>query len=210
MDRKEKRDNRKKGIVTAEKNNWLKKRAKELNSDLPKSEIWFLEQLKAHNINITFAQNFVCNHYIIDFRYQELAIEVDGSIHDLEEVKEKDKIKNEDLELLGFQVIRIKAFSEQSLKIAIKKIKAYLKIKPKVRARKAKHLMDRIQKSNKRGIEKVNKLSSNNDTNKKIPCSCQGCKKSKAIKKLIHKKKQYNFCEKCYNEAQKAIKIGLV
>ncbi len=47
-------------------------------------------------------------NYIVDFLCKELmlVIEIDGSIHDLEEVRQKDKIRKDFLESHGFKVLR--------------------------------------------------------------------------------------------------------
>ena len=38
--------------------------------------------------------------------YKRLVIEIDGSIHDLEEIKMKDETRQKDLESLGLKVVR--------------------------------------------------------------------------------------------------------
>ena len=49
--------------------------------------------------------------YTVDFaiRKQKLVIEIDGSIHDLDEVKARDALRDETLTHMGWRVIRIPA-----------------------------------------------------------------------------------------------------
>lgn len=222
MKRSEKRQTRRKGAVSSHKNYWMKQKAKELNSKLPKSEQWFLEKLKENGINLKFKQNIVCFHYIIDFKYQEIAIEIDGTYHDRPDQQSKDRTKNKDLTELGFNLIRVRAYDEVSLKACINKIKAYLKTKKKTRNYNTKKLEIKVREANKNGIEDINNLSSYNVTKKATkkekrvhkknnrPKTCMGCHKTKATKKLKYSGKGYNFCDKCFKDAEKAIKIGLI
>jgi len=60
--------------------------------------------------NVKFRRQYSVGKYVIDFYSPELklAIEADGSIHDVEENKEKDEIRQNYLENFGIVFIRIK------------------------------------------------------------------------------------------------------
>lgn len=87
--------------------------AKELEANLPKSEQWFrtlYTPLKWDEYNSPQGP-FIAD--VINRRLMYI-IEIDGSIHDLPEVKQKDMKKDEYFYLRGFKVFRIKAYSKES------------------------------------------------------------------------------------------------
>lgn len=96
-----------------------------LNSNLPKSEIWFKEYYQYFQ-DIYDIYNDPIDNYIVDILNKKFmyAIEVDGSWHDREDAKIKDLKKDKKLKQLGFLVIRVKHNDLNSLKIAIYKILA--------------------------------------------------------------------------------------
>ena len=109
--------------------------ARQLNKNLPKSEVWF------HNIWQEFRDqndeyNSPFHFYIPDvinrtFRY---VIEIDGSIHDLPEQIEKDKKKDKYYESMSYIVFRIDAYDEdsiESLMAEVSKIRDDLRNKKK-------------------------------------------------------------------------------
>ena len=233
--RKEKRDKRKTNRVTSYKKAWMEERANELNTDIHPSEQWFIDKFAEKDINIRLTQNFCAYHYIIDFRFQELAIEVDGSIHDKPEQKEKDLIKDRNLKAIGFKVIRIKAYDEMSFNIAICKIKQYLSIPKEDRKNRVTKLIKRLRKAektgllpneqNKRsqssnGIRKKKSKSKGKKKSKKFPTkqkgntnrvtSCMGCHKSKAKHKVKFRNENLKLCDSCYNRLEIARKTGLI
>lgn len=112
--------------ISRNRANYLFKRGKELNANLPKSEIWFNNQMKFANLKI---KDLVSNRpflgYIPDYRSDKLKliIEVDGDIHLTDEIKLKDRRKTELFEKSGYTVIRIVAYNENSLRSAFKKIR---------------------------------------------------------------------------------------
>lgn len=65
--------------------------------------------LKANKLGVRFKRQHPIWLYIADFYCHELklVIEVDGSIHNLKEVMEHDKIREEDIVALGIKVIRL-------------------------------------------------------------------------------------------------------
>lgn len=70
-------------------------------------KIWdFLRNRKV--INVKFRRQHPIGYFIVDFFCEEkkLIIEIDGSIHDLEENKKYDKDRQEELELAGYNMIR--------------------------------------------------------------------------------------------------------
>lgn len=107
-----------------------------LETNLPKSEIWFRELYSKENIvrkhlkhhfvdcfNRPFNRKYIPDVSNQGYRY---IIEIDGSIHDLPEVKYNDSIKDYYYSKRGYCVIRIKAFDEQSYKDGIEKLKAQI------------------------------------------------------------------------------------
>ena len=99
---------------------FLKRRGKELNSNLPRSERWFNKLYVTYKVSSdefnkpkhTFIPDVINETY-------KYIIEVDGSIHDTEEVKLKDQKKNEVFTRYGYTVIRVKAYSQVSFKDAM-------------------------------------------------------------------------------------------
>jgi len=101
-----------------------------LNKNLPKSEIWFNNQMRVANLKIhDLKQNKPFLGFIPDYRSDKykIIIEVDGNIHQLDDVKEKDKIKQEFYEKAGYTVIRVVAYSESSLLSCFTKIEKKLR-----------------------------------------------------------------------------------
>lgn len=86
----------------------LREFAAELNQNLPKSEQWFQNlykpyRIKSDQFNFPFA-NFIPDLINKEFKY---IIEIDGSIHNVPEVLERDKIKDKVFRARGFKVFRI-------------------------------------------------------------------------------------------------------
>lgn len=112
--------------ISRNRANYLFKRGKELNLNLPKSEVWFNNQMKFANLRIS---DLVANRpflgYIPDYRSNKLKliIEVDGDIHLLDKVKTKDMKKKALFKEAGFTVITVVAYNENSLVAAFKKIR---------------------------------------------------------------------------------------
>ena len=114
----------------------IQKFADSLKKNLPKSELWFLEEYKnsgfprynedsgQRSIRFGHSNRVFCNKYIPDFVNHKLKyiIEVDGSIHQLEHVKNKDKIKTEYYEKRHYTVIRIEAYNYKSLYFGLLRI----------------------------------------------------------------------------------------
>lgn len=114
------------------KEKFIEKRADELNSNLNKSEQWFIDKISMEwfykrmgfRFNVPMFGSFIYDLYSAKYR---LCIEVDGSIHDLERIKIKDELKNKATRNKGFNIIRVKAYDEESYKESIELINMLLK-----------------------------------------------------------------------------------
>lgn len=101
----------------------LKKMGNFLNANCPKSEKWFRELYMAHfyskmdEFNKPFKSKYIPDVLNIVFNY---VIEIDGSLHETPEQKEKDRIKDEFYKSHGYTVIRIQAYNNNSYIEAIK------------------------------------------------------------------------------------------
>ena len=82
--------------------------AKKLRNNVTATEMILWGRLKEHFPRLKFRRQHPVSIYIADFycHSEKLIIELDGSIHNLEEVKSNDIIKQKDLENLGLRVIR--------------------------------------------------------------------------------------------------------
>ncbi len=84
--------------------------AKKLRNNVTPTEMILWGRLKEHFPMSKFRRQHPVSIYIVDFycHAEKLVIEIDGSIHDLEEIKTNDEIRQKDLESLGLRVIRFK------------------------------------------------------------------------------------------------------
>jgi very-short-patch-repair endonuclease len=171
--------------VNKDKRTWLLNRAKQLNTHRWASEEWFQYELHLAGIDIA-TSNIKLNHcisdsYIIDIFLDNLAIEVDGSIHNLARVKKKDAQKDHDLRSLGITVFRVKHNNYNDLRIAIELIKKKLKTKT-------------TPKSNKPSREAK---------------GCAICKSCKGHNTIFYKEKSFVVCSNCeisFNKSLQYIK----
>ena len=101
----------------------LKLYSAQLNSNLPKSEIWFHELFKQYQI-FTDKRNQAFAGYIPDIINKEFKyiIEIDGSIHLEPQIIKKDKMKTKKYQSLGYEVIRIQAHDMDSFKCGVERI----------------------------------------------------------------------------------------
>ncbi len=90
--------------------NLIFEKAKKLRNNVTPSEMILWGRLKEHFPDIRFRRQHPISLYIVDIycHASKLVIEIDGSIHELEEVKYKDELRQKDLEKLGLKVIRFK------------------------------------------------------------------------------------------------------
>lgn len=108
---------------TKKRRAWLKNRAKELNADLPWSEVWFNEHYSLYK-SVDDIPNKAWARYIpdiINHRYKYI-IEVDGSVHQLPKVMKRDKKKDKKFQQLGYAVIRVTAYNMDSFNEAMIKL----------------------------------------------------------------------------------------
>ena len=87
----------------------LKELARELRKRSTKSEIKLWQYLKnKHLIGYDFHRQKPIDNFIVDFFCNKLslAIELDGYTHTFEEVSDKDKSKEENLNRLGITLLR--------------------------------------------------------------------------------------------------------
>ena len=83
-------------------------RAKKLRNNVTPTEMILWGRLKEYFPELKFRRQHPISFYIVDIycHSKKLAIEIDGSIHDREEVKIKDELRQKELERLGLKVIR--------------------------------------------------------------------------------------------------------
>jgi imidazole glycerol-phosphate synthase subunit HisF len=83
-------------------------RADELRKNSTHEELLLWQYLKANKMGVRFKRQHPISMYIADFYCHELKIiiEVDGSVHNLKEVKESDAVREDDIKSLGIKVIR--------------------------------------------------------------------------------------------------------
>src|SRR6476469_7514084 len=74
------------------------------------------EAIKRKSLGVEFHRQVPLNNYIVDFYCHELmlAIEIDGSIHDLDEIKVNDALRQKRLELFGVHFIRFSDFDAKN------------------------------------------------------------------------------------------------
>ena len=105
-------------------NSLLKPRARELRKNQTKAEELLWEQIRGRKIKgYQFIRQRAISNFIVDFvcLKLKLVIEVDGLIHT--QNKDTDTFRQEQLELLGFKVLRF--FNEEvekNIELVIKKI----------------------------------------------------------------------------------------
>jgi cyclase len=88
--------------------NLIFEKAKKLRNNVTPTEMILWGRLKEVFPKLKFRRQHPVSLYIVDFycHAEKLAIEIDGSVHDLEEIKIKDEMRQKDLEKLGLRVIR--------------------------------------------------------------------------------------------------------
>ena len=88
--------------------NLLFERAKELRNNMTQAELVLWENLRQRPLGVKFRRQHPLGIYVVDFYCHKLKliIEVDGSVHDLQTVKEADIEKQRQLEMDGLKVVR--------------------------------------------------------------------------------------------------------
>lgn len=85
-------------------------RAEELRKNPTFEENLLWQYLKGNQLGVRFKRQHPIWLYIADFYCHEikLVIEIDGSIHNLKEVKERDIVREDDIVSFGIRVIRFR------------------------------------------------------------------------------------------------------
>ncbi|MBO9681816.1 MAG: acetylglutamate kinase [Flavisolibacter sp.] len=85
-------------------------RAEELRNTMTSAEKIIWKHIHINEWKLKFRRQHPISNYIVDFYCHQLklVIEIDGDIHDLEEVKRNDKEREEALKSLGLHIIRFK------------------------------------------------------------------------------------------------------
>jgi len=83
-------------------------RATELRNNTTEAENLLWSFISNNKLGLKFRRQHPASQYILDFYAHsiKLAIELDGSIHSLEEVKKNDGVRQEHLESLGIHFMR--------------------------------------------------------------------------------------------------------
>ncbi len=104
----------------------LKEYARKLRKAGNLSEVLLWKEIKRKRLGVEFHRQLPMVDYIVDFYCHEimLAIEVDGNIHELDEVKLKYIKRQNELEKLGVVFIRFENFDvKNNLEFVIKNLK---------------------------------------------------------------------------------------
>ncbi len=96
-------------------------KARELRNRMTGSEYSLWLCLKNKQLGVKFRRQHPIAIYIVDFYCHELrlVIEIDGGIHELEDVRKADKEREENLKKLGLTVIR---FTNNEVKTQTEKV----------------------------------------------------------------------------------------
>jgi very-short-patch-repair endonuclease len=110
---------------------FIERRAGELEKMLPKSEQWFRKKFEKEFfydlLNPQYNAPFKNYIYDVLIKKYNIVIEVDSSIHNKESTKIRDERKDLDAATYGFIMIRIKAYNEYSYKDGMKRLHARIK-----------------------------------------------------------------------------------
>lgn len=84
------------------------KNAKQLRKNMTAAEMVLWLHLRKGLYGLKFRRQHPIGLFIVDFYCHKvkLVIEIDGSIHNLEDVKENDKLREKELQKWGYSVIR--------------------------------------------------------------------------------------------------------
>ncbi|HWY09808.1 MAG TPA: endonuclease domain-containing protein [Bacteroidia bacterium] len=104
----------------------LKEYARKLRKAGNLSEVILWKEIKRKALGVEFHRQVPIDDYIVDFYCHELmlAIEVDGSIHELKDIKLNDIKRQNELEKLGVKFIRFKDFDvKNNLEFVLRALK---------------------------------------------------------------------------------------
>lgn len=115
------------------------KKAEELRNNPTETEDLLWNYLKAGQLGVKFRRQHPASNYVLDFYAHsiKLAVEIDGSIHSLEEVKKNDIDRQKSLEGKGIFFLR---FTNQQIKHELEKIIPMISQKIKELSRPVVHL----------------------------------------------------------------------
>ena len=104
----------------------LKEYARKLRKARNLSEVILWKEIKRKKLGVEFHRQVPIDDYIVDFYCHELmlAIEIDGSIHELEDVRLSDIKRQDELEKLGVNFIRFENFDvKNNLEFVLRDLK---------------------------------------------------------------------------------------
>jgi very-short-patch-repair endonuclease len=105
----------------------LKKYARKLRKAGVLSEVILWKAIRRKSLGVEFHRQVPIDNYIVDFYCHELmlVIEVDGSIHELEDVKLNDSVRQKRLESFGIKFIRFEDFDvKHNLEFVLRDLRA--------------------------------------------------------------------------------------
>ena len=107
----------------------LKEYARENRRNQTEAEEFLWRQLKGNALGVKFKRQLIILNYIADFACLEksLVIEVDGGYHFSHKQMELDAYRTEDLEKLGFKVLRFRNENViRDIELVLKTIQVYI------------------------------------------------------------------------------------
>jgi very-short-patch-repair endonuclease len=105
----------------------LKEYARKLRKAGVLSEVILWKEIRRKSLGVEFHRQVPIDNYIVDFYCHELmlVIEVDGSIHELEDVKMNDSVRQKILESFGIMFIRFEDFDvKHNLEFVLRDLRA--------------------------------------------------------------------------------------
>ena len=104
--------------------------AREFRNNPTRTEKILWEKLKRKKLlNYDFHRQKPIGYYVVDFFYPRLmlAIEIDGSVHDLEQVKIKDENRQDSIEQLRVRFLRFKNYEiESNVDLVVRTIELWI------------------------------------------------------------------------------------
>lgn len=88
----------------------MKETRRKLRNEMTYCEKLVWMHIRKRQLGVRFLRQYSIDNYVIDFYCPELklAVEIDGSIHDLPEQKQHDEVRQKHIEQFGIKFIRIK------------------------------------------------------------------------------------------------------
>ncbi len=108
----------------------LKQLAKEFRNNPTTTEKILWEKLKRKRLlGYDFHRQKPIGYYVVDFFCPELllAIEIDASVHDLEQTRIKDELRQDSIEQFGVRFIRFKNYEiEKNVELVVREIEFWI------------------------------------------------------------------------------------